>query len=136
MRNKNFMKFYAFLPKNKFAPLKVKLKVLNACVLSSILYNCETWGHGSIQSMELIYRRILKKILELNITSVNDFIYVELGCVPLECLVKKRQFIFWQKVSTMNINDPLRKIINYARSKNLYFIKYTLYCDHKDFKNF
>ena len=38
-------KFYNFLRNNKLAPISVKLKVLEACVLSALLHNCETFAN-------------------------------------------------------------------------------------------
>ena len=41
-RAKNFNKFFAFLSHNKYAPLEVKEKVLQSCVVLAILHNCES----------------------------------------------------------------------------------------------
>ena len=44
-RYKACIKYFNFLRSNQFAPLFVKIKVLKACVINSLLYNCETFGH-------------------------------------------------------------------------------------------
>ena len=38
------VKLASFLLKNEYAPISVKLKVVNACINSAILYGCESWG--------------------------------------------------------------------------------------------
>ena len=38
------IKYFNFIRSNKLAPNSVKLKVLEACVISTLLYNCETFG--------------------------------------------------------------------------------------------
>ena len=43
-RFKSCIKFSNFLRTNKYAPLFIKLKVLKSCVVSNMLYNCETFG--------------------------------------------------------------------------------------------
>ena len=43
-RYQTCVKFYNFVRSNRVAPLQVKLKVLKSCVLSNLLYNCETFG--------------------------------------------------------------------------------------------
>ena len=37
-RNFNIIKYYAFLRKNSHAPLYIKIKVLNSCIIASILH--------------------------------------------------------------------------------------------------
>ena len=39
-----FKNNFNFIRSNKTAPISIKLKVLSSCVLSTILYNCETFG--------------------------------------------------------------------------------------------
>ena len=52
-RNTSIIKFFAFLRNN------VKVKVLEACVMSSILYNAETWADTKVDRLEVVYRRML-----------------------------------------------------------------------------
>ena len=59
-RYKSVIKFYNFIRSNKSAPLKVKIKVLKSCVMSSLLYNCETFGNCVPKDLELTYLKLLK----------------------------------------------------------------------------
>ena len=43
--------------------LHIKLKVLDACTVTTLLYNSETWGNANLQSIEVSYRKLLKVIL-------------------------------------------------------------------------
>ena len=43
-RFKSVIKFFNFCKENRLAPISVKLNALRACVESSLLYNCETFG--------------------------------------------------------------------------------------------
>ena len=44
LRNNIYTKFTNYCAANYLAPLSIKLKVLNSCLLSTILYGCEGWG--------------------------------------------------------------------------------------------
>ena len=45
-------KFFNFIRSNRLAPSKVKLKVLEACVTSSLLHNCETFSNCIPDNLE------------------------------------------------------------------------------------
>lgn len=123
-RNKNIIKYYAFLRKNRNAPLKIKLRVLEACVMSSILYNCETWGNVCLKKLDNKFRRLLKTSLNISINTCNEICYIETGMPSISCYVKMRQLNFWNKIQDYEIDDPLRKIIQIAKHENINFIKY------------
>ena len=54
-RSEILIKFTNFCNKNFLAPLNVKLKVLDTCVASAIIYAAETWAsHGD--EAEVVYR--------------------------------------------------------------------------------
>ena len=110
-RNANIIKYYAFLRKNKYAPTYIKLKVLDACVLSSLIYNAETWANTTIKELEVKYRKILKTILGVKWSTCNEMVYLELGKVPLQILVEIKQYIFWKKVKELDNEEPLKQIV-------------------------
>ena len=60
MRFKHCIKFFNFVRNNKLAPLAIKLKVLTACVTSTLLYNCETFGHLLPAGLETLYFKLIK----------------------------------------------------------------------------
>ena len=88
IRNGNIIKYYAFLRKNRYAPTYIKLMVLDACVLSSLIYNSETWSNTTIKSLQIKYRKILKTILGVKTATSNEIVYLELGKVSLQTLIE------------------------------------------------
>ena len=58
-KEKTLNQFYAFLTQNRNAPLSVKENVLDSCVVSTVLYNCETWGDANLEELEKKYTRAL-----------------------------------------------------------------------------
>ena len=83
-RRISIVKFFAFLRTNKNAPIGIKLKVLDSCVVASLLHNAETWADTKTERLEVIYRRMLKAILGVRMTTVSDLLYIELGVCSIK----------------------------------------------------
>ena len=96
-RFKSCIKFYNFLRENKYAPLFIKLKVLKSCVLSNMLFNCETFGHNIPHELKKCYHSLIKSCLGVRKNVPNDIILIECGFLPLEAIVYGRQFNFFRK---------------------------------------
>ena len=43
----------------------VKLKVVKACVNSSLIYACEIWGNWPLNNVEVLQRKALKLMLNV-----------------------------------------------------------------------
>ena len=54
-KRKHLLKLIMFYVKNQEMPFHVKLKVLNACFLSSVLYSWESWINVSLKPVEKLY---------------------------------------------------------------------------------
>ena len=124
LRQKSVVKYFAFLRSNSNAPVHVKLKVLDACILSSILYNAETWCDAKFERLEVVYRKMLKSILGVSTTTCTEFIYIELGIMSLKTRVMIKQWMFWKKILEIDNSNPLAHVINVARQYNLKEIKH------------
>ena len=57
-RFKNVIKYFNYVRENQLAPISVRLKVLKACVMSTLLYNCETFGQKVPEGLEQLYYKI------------------------------------------------------------------------------
>ena len=124
MRQVNVIKFFAFLRNNRNAPVSVKGKVLDACILSSLLYNSETWSNVCINKLEVMHRRMLRSILGVSTKTCNEILYIELGVVSMRTRVTIKQFEFWKKVLEMTDDNPLKYIIKKAKEAKLKEILY------------
>ena len=56
----HFHKFIAFLDKNFDLPFVVKKRVFDACLLSAMLYGCESWLNGNLKLMCKLYNWVSK----------------------------------------------------------------------------
>ena len=65
-RFRSCIKYCNFIRSNKLAPLSVKLKVLMTCVITSLLYNCETFSYMIPKVLESQYYKV-------HITSTSEY---------------------------------------------------------------
>ena len=73
MREKmaHFHKFIAFLDKNNDLTFVFKKRVFDACLISAILYGCESWLNGDLKLVTKIYNWALKQMLGVRLTTCN-----------------------------------------------------------------
>ena len=124
----HFNKFTAFLHKNNELPFIIKKRVFDACLVSALLYGCESWLNGDLKPVSKIYNWALKQLLDVRMTSCNDVCYVESGYNSLTSIVRHKQRHFFAKMMSERYglqDDPLgyslRLILgnNYNTSKYL-----------------
>ena len=70
---------FAFLIQNRNAPLEAKEKVIESCILSTVIYNCESWDNANLDNLEIKYRHALKYMLGVRKSTCNELPYIELG---------------------------------------------------------
>ena len=131
------IKYNNFCQVNSQAPLSVKLKVLDVCVTSSLLYCCETWGNKYVNDLDMLHRRSLRLALDVRPNINNEIIYLESGTYPLRCEIIPRQVKFWNalnNVIALNQDYYLTKLIELARQHKLTYIRHydQLIETHKD----
>ena len=120
------VKFANFIRKNINAPFMAKLKVLDMCCTSSLIYGCETWS-DNVTVVEPIYRHGLKLILGVKDCTNNEIVYIESNRHPLACTIKKQQLKFWLHLKQTAASHPqsaLAKLMTSAETINLSYIKY------------
>ncbi len=65
-------KFISFLKKNNDIPFHVKKRVFEACVMSAILYGCESWLNADLRPVMKLYNWALKYLLRVRLSTCND----------------------------------------------------------------
>ena len=117
------VKLRNFVNNNENAPLKLKMRVMEACFYSTILYSCESWGCLAKKSVTNLYNFAAKCILGVRQSTPNILVYKELECKSLNAIITKQQLKFWIKVKEMPI---IKELIEKARNLNC---KYVIYYD-------
>ena len=96
-RFKSCIKYFNFCKSNRQAPLSVKLKVLKACVVSSLLYNCETFGQEVPKDLESMYHKLIRSTLQVRQNTPSSIVLIEAGLLPIKAMILSRQFNFLQR---------------------------------------
>ena len=91
MKNKNLLKFYSFLNKNGDLLYKMKCRVLEACLLSLVVYSCESWFSDKLGKLNKLYMASIKAVLGVRETCPNMIAVLEGGSARLPALIKERQ---------------------------------------------
>ena len=114
LRYKSVIKFYNFIRSNKLAPLSVKLKVLRACVVNSLLHNCEDFGYIVPRDLESTYMKLIKCCLNIRTNVPNDIVFIESGLLPLKAVILVRQFKFYKErfFETVKKNSRRDRMLN------------------------
>ena len=107
------------------APITIKLKVLDTCVSSALIYACETWGTANVPSLEVAYRIGLKRALSVRESTNTEIVYIEADRYPLLVRMSRQQLNFWKTTyQGENPEHPLGGLIEYSRNINLKYIRY------------
>ena len=94
---KHVLKFFAFVAKNGNFPLWVKKKVLEAAIVSAILYSCESWLSNSVKVIGRLYMSLVKSLLGVRISTPNDLCLIELGYPTVKGRIQQAQSRFFRK---------------------------------------
>ena len=121
------VKFASFLIKNEYAPIAVKLQVVDACINSSLLYGCESWGSCPLSTAEILQRKALKMVLDVCKCTPNEIVYIESGFQCLKSKIYKRQLKFLLKIRQDIMDNPessVSKVLQLAFDQNTPFLRH------------
>lgn len=121
-------KYEAFVSKNAEAPFNVKKKVLEAALLSSILYGVESWlSPSALDIAKPMYLRCIRTLLGVRKTTAGDLCLVEAGMPPLVQLAKTAQRRTIEKLARERAHmtdDPFNFVYNMCKRANTPCIRY------------
>lgn len=115
------LKYVSFVTKNNDVPFIVKRRVLEAALMSSLMYGCESWLCADIKPVMKLYNWSIKQLLGVRKTTSNLVCYAEVGYPALPDYIRVRQHTFfykmWQERCGMQ-DDPLVFAIKVASESN------------------
>ena len=119
-------KFKIFCRKNETMPYRFKKQVLEAMIVSSLLYACETWLSVNAKEVEKMYISALKALLGVRDTTRSDMIFIESGLPSIVERISKRTSKFVKKELLIEQIDrtPLQKIFDICKTKQTKGYKY------------
>ena len=94
--------------------LKALLRMHNACTMSTMLTNCETWvlNKGEREKLERIELWALKKILDVPKTTPTPAVWYITGSLTTSILIDKRQLLYLKTILDRPEQDPTRQMLN------------------------
>ena len=110
-------KFTIFCAVNTSIPFYIKKQVFDSCLLSSLLYGCETWFTNNLKEIEHVYIRMIKVLLGFRESTPSANCLVELGQKNLKSIVNERRKSFlMKKFSNIDIEEPLHIMVQNTNS--------------------
>jgi hypothetical protein len=116
---KHVNKFATFMNRNTNMPFYLKKKVLDAAIVSAILYSCETWLTNNVQAIAKHYMSAVKLQLGVRNTTTNILCLIEIGYPELDSLIMKRRLSFITQFKTNSSDDvPLAIVLKMCQQAN------------------
>ena len=93
--------------------VNVMLLLYRALFLSTILFNSSTWSNlrkKDLDSLKVLQLKFLKRIIGVASSTCNAFIYLELGILPINFEIEKRQLLYLFRILQLEESDPVLKL--------------------------
>ena len=93
--------------------VSTNLLLYQSLFLSTILFNSQTWSNlrkQDIKALTTIQLKFLKRIVGVSSSTANSFIFLELGVLPVEHEIAKRQIMYLHRILQLDTSDPVRKM--------------------------
>ena len=99
----------------------LKKRVLDAALLSSLLYGCQSWVCGEVKPVTKQFTWALKQLLGVRKSCANDVCLAEAGYPSLPDLIRYKQHKYfhniWEERRDMD-DDPLLFVIDMVKGSN------------------
>ena len=127
----------------------VMLLLYNALFLSTVLFNSSTWSNlrkKDINRLKTLQLKFLKRVVGVAASTSNAFLFLELGVLPINYEIDKRQLMYLHRILQLESTDPVLKLfwelvrMNEAGEKNWWtgvqhsLLQYSLPTDLNDIK--
>ena len=79
--------------------------------LATMLFNSQTWSNirkQDIKALTTIQLKFLKRIVGVSNSTSNSFIFLELGVLPIEHEIGRRQIMFLHTILQLEDDDPVK----------------------------
>ena len=106
---------HGFMRETSMGPhtLSVYLLLHNAIFLAGILFNSQAWSNLTekhMKDLRTLQLRYLKKMMGVRSATANAFVYLELGVLPIDYEIHKRQLSFLHHIMCLSEEDPVKKM--------------------------
>ena len=103
----------------------IKFKVLQSCLVSTVLYSCETWRDSYPKELEIINRTGIRTAISIRRNVCNEILYIASGHYPLICEIKKRQYrLVEATLESQTQNLYIKDLIAEVTHLNIHYVQY------------
>ena len=107
---KEIFKLNKYLYKFTDITVKHRIELFDKLVLPILNYSAEVWGFIPALNIERVHTQFLKKVLNVKVSTQNDFIYGELGRKSLLINRHLRIIKYWLKIISSNEHRFIKNI--------------------------
>ena len=100
--------------------INIMLLLYRSLFLSTMLFNSQTWSKlrkKDIEALRTIQLKFLKRIVGVASSTTNAFVFLELGVLPIEYEIEKRQLMYLHRILLLDASDPVHQM--YTNMKEL-----------------
>ena len=93
--------------------VSVMLLLYRALFLSTMLFNSQTWSNlrkKDITELRTLQLKYLKRTIGVASSTSNAFTFLELGVLPIEFEIEKRQLLYLHRILQLELTDPVSKM--------------------------
>ena len=93
--------------------VSVMLLLYRSLFLSTTLFNSQAWSNlrkKDIDELRVLQLKFLKRIIGVASSASNSFTYLELGVLPIEYEIEKRQLMYLHKILQLHASDPVSQM--------------------------
>ena len=93
--------------------VSVMLLLYQSLFLSTTLFNSQAWSNlrkKDIDELRRLQLKFLKRVVGVASSSSNSFTFLELGVLPIEYEIEKRQLIYLHKILQLSSSDPVSQM--------------------------
>ena len=93
--------------------VEVMLLLYRALFLSTVLFNSSTWSNlrkKDLDSLRTLQLKFLKRVVGVASSTSNAFLFLELGVLPVNFEIEKRQLMYLHRILQLEPDDPVWKL--------------------------
>ena len=78
-----------------------------------MLFNSEAWSHltmNNISKLKTAQLGSLKRVMKTASSTPNAFVFLELGVLPVDFEIQKRQLVFLHHILVLGEDDPVKEM--------------------------
>ena len=107
---KAIFKMNRYLYKFTYIPVKHRLDLFNKLIMPILNYGSEVWGFHPGKALDRVYMQFCKRLLGVKKGTQNDFVYGELGILPLKNIRFMTIIKYWTKILLADDRKYFKKI--------------------------